>query len=99
LFPSERLRQHSSTQPTEKRFVLLKKNAKMMKITYSNPAPDEEDNLAAEYAFDYTKAKPDRFSAPDSSSKMTVIVLDKDIAQAFPTSEAVNQALRQLIQT
>jgi hypothetical protein len=68
-----------------------------MKTTYSNPAPDDEDDLAAEYAFDYSKAKPNRFATPDSSSKMTVIVLDKDIAQAFPTSEAVNQALRQLI--
>ena len=69
-----------------------------MKTTYSNPAPDDEDDLAAEYAFDYSKAKPNRFAAQDSSSKMTVIVLDKDIAQAFPTSAAVNQALRQLIE-
>ncbi len=68
-----------------------------MKTTYSNSAPDNEDDLAAEYAFDYSKAKPNRFATRDSSSKMTVIVLDKDIAQAFPTSEAVNQALRQLI--
>ena len=68
-----------------------------MKTTYSNPAPDDKDDLAAEYALDYTKAKPNRFATSDPNSKMTVIVLDKDIAQAFPTSEAVNQALRQLI--
>ena len=55
-----------------------------MKTTYSNPAPDDEDDLAAEYAFDYSKAKLNRFAAQDFSSKMTVIVLDKDIAQAFP---------------
>lgn len=43
-----------------------------MKTTYSNPAPEDKDDLAAEYAFDYTKAKPNRFATPDSSSKMTV---------------------------
>ena len=64
-----------------------------MKTTYSNPDPDDEDDLAAEYTFDYSKAKPNRFAPQDSISKMTVIVLDKDIAQAFPTSEAVNKAL------
>ena len=68
-----------------------------MKTTYSNPSPDNEDDLATEYTFDYTKAKPNRFATQDSSSKMTIIVLDEDIAQVFPTSEAVNTALRQLI--
>nr|WP_309734340.1 hypothetical protein [Chamaesiphon sp. OTE_75_metabat_556] len=68
-----------------------------MKTPHSNPAPDNEDDLAAEYAFDYTKAKPNRFATRDSSAKMTIIVLDEDIAQVFPTSEAVNTALRQLI--
>ena len=58
-----------------------------MKTPYSNPAPDDEDDLAAKYAFDYTKAKPNRFATQDSRSRMTVIVLDEDIAQVFPTSE------------
>lgn len=69
-----------------------------MKTPHSNPAPDDEDDLAAEYAFDYTKAKPNRFAPRDSRSKMTVVVLDEDIAQVFPTSEAVNKALRHLIE-
>lgn len=46
--------------------------------TPSNPAPDDEDDLAAEYAFNYTKAKPNRFAQRDSRSKMTVVVLDED---------------------
>ena len=29
-----------------------------MKTTYSNPAPDDEDDLAAEYAFDYIIGLP-----------------------------------------
>ena len=69
-----------------------------MKVPHSNPTPDDRDDLEAEYAFDYTKAKPNRFAAQDSRSKMTVIVLDEDIAQVFPTSEAVNKALRHLIE-
>jgi hypothetical protein len=68
-----------------------------MKATYSNSSPDDTDNLAAEYAFDYTKAKPNRFASPGSQHSKTVVVLDEDIAQVFPTSEAVNKALRHLI--
>ena len=70
-----------------------------MKTTYTNQSSDNEDDLATEYTFDYTKAKPNRFATRDSNSTMTVIVLDEDIAQFFPTSEAVNKALRQLIET
>jgi hypothetical protein len=69
-----------------------------MKTTYSNPSPDDEDDLAVEYAFDYAKAKPNRFTTQNYKSIMTVVILDEDIAQVFPTSEAVNQALRHLIE-
>jgi hypothetical protein len=68
-----------------------------MKATYSDSSPHDEDNLASEYAFDYTKAKPNRFASPDSQHSKTVVVLDEDIAQVFSTSEAVNKALRNLI--
>jgi hypothetical protein len=40
-----------------------------MKITYSNLSSDNEDDLLAEYAFDYTKAKSNRFATQDSQSK------------------------------
>lgn len=63
----------------------------------SNPFPHNEDDLAAEYTFDYRKAKPNRFAKRDSQAKMTVVVLDEDIAQVFSTSESVNKALRHLI--
>jgi hypothetical protein len=68
-----------------------------MKAIDSNPFPHNEDDLAAEYTFDYTKAKPNRFARRDSQAKMTVVVLDEDIAQVFSTSESVNKALRHLI--
>ena len=58
-----------------------------MKTTHSNPAPDDEDDFAAEYIFDYAKAKPNRFAPRDSSSTMTTVVLDEDIAQVRGNTE------------
>jgi uncharacterized protein (DUF4415 family) len=66
------------------------------------PTPSEQppqDELAAEYAFDYKRAKPNRFAAQDSVKKMTIVVLDEDVSQVFSTPESVNQALRALIET
>ena len=44
-----------------------------MKTTYSNPAPNDEDDLVAEYTFDYTKAKPNRFATRDSNSTIDLL--------------------------
>jgi hypothetical protein len=38
-----------------------------MKTTDSNPSSQNEDDLAIEYAFDYTKAKPNRFATQERS--------------------------------
>ena len=65
---------------------------------HSNPSPHNEDDLSSEYMFDYTKAKPNRFATKDSQPKAIVVVLDEDIARVFATSEAVNKALRHLIE-
>jgi len=43
---------------------------------------DLEDDLRPEYDF----------------SRINIVLLDPDVAQAFPTSEAVNEALRLLMQ-
>jgi hypothetical protein len=69
-----------------------------MKIMPSDESPQTEDDLATEYAFDYEKAKPNRFAAQDKKRKMTVVVLDEDVAQVFSTPEAVNKVLRALIE-
>jgi hypothetical protein len=52
--------------------------------------------MLAEYEFDYTKAKSNRF-ADISDIKNRVIVLDPDIAKIFTTSESVNKILRSII--
>ncbi len=56
----------------------------------------EEPEMKAEYRFDYSKARPNRFA--ESYKKGTSIVnLESDVAEAFPDSESVNQALRFLV--
>lgn len=55
-----------------------------------------DNELAVEYEFDYTQAKPNRFV--NSTQRMSVVVLDEDVAQVFTTPESVNKALRALIE-
>lgn len=68
-----------------------------MKTKYSNEIPSDE-NLAPEYTFDYKKAKPNRFAAKDKGRRITVVVLDEDVAKVFSNSETVNKVLRALIE-
>ncbi len=69
-----------------------------MKKTSSNKAKPVLDEMRAEYHFDYSKAKPNRFAHATQPSSAT-IVLDPDIAKVFKSSEAVNAVLRVLIET
>ncbi len=54
-----------------------------------------DEDIAAEYNFDYTKAKPNRFI--NAGENLKVVVLDEDVAKVFTTPESVNKALRALI--
>ncbi len=60
-----------------------------MKKTSRKSKPDD---LRAEYEFDYSNAKPNRF-APQLKQTHTV-VLDPDVAAVFTSSKAVNSLLR-----
>jgi hypothetical protein len=60
---------------------------------------NSDDELLAEYHFDYKKAKPNRFAAPSGKQLLKVVVLDEDIAQVFTTPESVNKVLRALIES
>ncbi len=55
----------------------------------------ESDDLQSHYDFDYSKAKPNRFAARINQESV-IVVLDPDVADVFPTSESVNEALRVL---
>jgi hypothetical protein len=54
--------------------------------------------MRAEYRFDYSKAKPNRFADRAKEGYRTVL-LDPDIAAVFTTNESVNAVLRALINT
>ena len=54
---------------------------------------DENDELLPEYNLDFSKSKPNRFAEEYHRTRRTVI-LDSDVAEDFPSSEAVNEALR-----
>lgn len=55
--------------------------------------PGDSDDLRPEYRFDYSKARPNPY-AVRLKGKAVAVVLDAEIAAAFPTSESVNTALR-----
>lgn len=60
---------------------------------------ESEDDLLAEYRFDYKEAKPNRFAALGGDQLLKVVVLDEDVAQVFTTPESVNKVLRALIES
>ena len=54
---------------------------------------DENGELLPEYDLDFSKSKPNRFAEEYNRMKISVL-LDSDVAEDFPSSEAVNEALR-----
>jgi hypothetical protein len=69
-------------------------------VTMKKPSdkPNKEvDELREHYDLDYGQAKPNRF-ADQFSQDAVVVVLDADVAAAFPTPESVNEALRLVLQ-
>jgi hypothetical protein len=64
----------------------------------SKAVSDSADDLRPEYAFDYTKAKPNPYAAR-LKGRTVAVVLEPDVAAAFPSSKAVNRQLRALVAT
>ena len=58
----------------------------------------EKDTLREEYPEELIKSGTRGKYAKQSAEGTNVVLLDADVAKAFPTSESVNQALRALIQ-
>ena len=59
-----------------------------MRSTKDNKSANPDDDMLPEYHFDYQQAKPNRF-ATRSGKKMTIVVLDEDVAEVFSTLESV----------
>jgi hypothetical protein len=66
--------------------------------TMENDRPKAEDELLAEYAFDYSKARPNRF-ARDIAQGSLIVVLEPELARVFKTSDRVNAILRAIADT
>ena len=68
----------------------------MKRARSSSRAPEAlSDDLRPEYSFDYSKAKANPFAA-ELQGRTVAVVLDADVAEVFPSTEAVNSALRVL---
>ncbi len=67
-----------------------------MKNTQSKSKKNSVGEMRAEYRFDYSRSRPNRF-ADQAGVTPLVVVLDPDVAEVFTTPEAVNKALRALI--
>jgi hypothetical protein len=59
----------------------------------SSAVSEGSDELRPEYRFDYSKARSNPYAAR-LKGKAVAVVLDAEVAAAFPTSESVNTALR-----
>jgi hypothetical protein len=61
--------------------------------TPNDEVSNGNNDLREHYDFDYSQAKPNRF-AEQLSNEAIMVVLEPEVAAAFPTPEAVNEALR-----
>jgi len=68
----------------------------MNKAPARKAARAKSGEMRAEYRFDYSKAKPNRFASRVDKRRL-VVPLDPDVAEVFTTPEAVNNVLRALI--
>jgi hypothetical protein len=70
----------------------------MKSTSQTKPKSKRVTGLRAEYRFDYTKAKPNRF-AERTGQGSVAILLDPDVASVFKNAESVNTVLRALMAT
>ena len=59
---------------------------------------DLDDDLRPEYDFDFTKGERGRYYKRLLKEGSNIVVLEPDIAELFPDSAAVNNALRSLVE-
>ncbi len=60
-------------------------------------ARDVADELRPEYNFDYSKVVRGKYYRRLLKEGSNVVVLEPDVAKAFPNSDAVNDALRSVL--
>ena len=62
----------------------------------SKAVPKASDDLRTEYSFDYSKATANPY-ATQLKGRTVAVVLEPDVAAAFPNSKAVNRQLRAVV--
>lgn len=62
----------------------------------SNHSTGETDDVREEYDFASMKGRVRAKSVKSFQGKATTVLLDSDVAEMFPDSESVNEALRTL---
>jgi len=63
----------------------------------NNRAKKDQDDMLPEYDFDYTKGIRGKYYKRLLKEGSNVVLLDPDVAKAFPDSASVNEALRSLL--
>ena len=60
---------------------------------------NEVAQMRAEYDFDYSKAVRGKYYKRLLKGGSNVVILDRDVAKAFPDSASVNKALRSVLKS
>ena len=68
----------------------------MKRVQHSKPGKRDEDEMPAEYQFDFRKARPNRFAGRVDKDTV-IVVLDPDVSKVFSSQQSVNTALRALL--
>ena len=61
--------------------------------------PKPTDDLRPEYEFDYSKGVRGKYYKRLLRERSNVVVLERDVAKAFPDSASVNEALRSILKS
>ena len=76
------------------RIITARKPTRLEKKDYEDSK--RERDMKSEYRFDYSKARPNRFAAAYKKG-ISIANLESDVAENFPDSESVKDALRNYI--
>ena len=76
--------------------VATQRERRDMKNTRRKRAEPPPDDMPAEYKLDWSKAKPNPYAAR-LRGRTVAVVLEPDVAEAFPSSESVNTLLRSVL--
>jgi hypothetical protein len=60
--------------------------------------PKPQDDMRAEYEFDFSKAERGRYAERLKAEGSNLVLVEPDLAKTFPDSASVNAALRSVVE-